>query len=166
MHSLNGLRHARHLGVVLGARAPVRLLVDAEEVELDGESVRILDEHLVELELREVAVARGDADLAEALGELLRLGGEERDVIDDAGVVGGRLRRRAEVVELGVRDAVRAHVDLDLAVHAQPVAGEREVGPLHHLEAEHVAVEALGLLEVVGADEIVVELGDGHGGPP
>jgi hypothetical protein len=58
---------------------------------------------------------------------------------------------------------MRAHVNLNFAVHAEPVAGEGEVGPLHDLEAEDVTVETLGVLEIVGPDKIVVELGDRHG---
>jgi len=36
----------------------------------------------------------------------------------------------------------------------------------HHVEAEHLAVEVLGALEVVRADEEVVQLGDGHAAAP
>src|SRR3989442_15048726 len=66
-------------------------------------------------------------------------------------------------VEIGVRHAALSHVHLDLAVNAQPVAGKRKVGARHDFESEHLAVEILGSLELVSADEKVVEFGDGHG---
>ena len=55
---LRAFGDARHLRVVLAVRTPVGLGVDAVEIELDGESVRILHEHLEEMELRQVALAR------------------------------------------------------------------------------------------------------------
>src|SRR5436309_2096271 len=152
---------ARHLRVVLPA--PVGRLGDAEEIELDGEAVRILDEELVELRLGEIPRPEGNADRLKMLQEFFRVGGEKRDVVDHAGIVLRRVLRAAEVVELGVRHAALSHVHLDLAVNAQPVAGKRKVGARHDFEPEHLAVEILGALELVRADEKVVEFGDGHG---
>src|SRR6266699_1595898 len=154
-------RGARHLRVVLAA--PVGRLGDAEEIELDGEAVRILDEELVELRLGEIARTAGNTERLEVFHELVGIGRKEGDMVDDAGIILGRVLRAAEVVELGVRHAALSHVHLDLAVDAQPVAGKREIRPRHDFEAEHLAVEILGALEVVRADEEVVQLGDGHG---
>src|SRR3989475_3891038 len=143
--------------------APVGPLGDAEEIELDGEAVRILDEELVELRLGEIPRPEGNADRLKMLQEFFRIGGEDVDVVDRAGIVLRRVLRAAEVVERGVRHAALSHVHLDLAVNAQPVAGKRKVGARHDLEPEHPAVEILGALELVRADEKVVEFGDGHG---
>src|SRR2546425_7116880 len=78
-------------------------------------------------------------------------------------MVGHGALGRPEVIEVGVVDPVLAHVDLDLAVHPEPVPGEGEGRPRHHLEAQHVAVELLRLLEVVGPHEVVIQLCQRHG---
>src|SRR5260221_4949488 len=161
---LRRLHGARHLRVVLAA--PVGRLGDAEEIELDREAVGVLDEQLVELRLGEVARAAGDLELLQVLHQLVGFRGEESDVVDHAGIVPGRVLRAAEVVELRVRHAGLRHMHLDLAVDAQPIAWERKVRPRHHLESEHLAVEILGALEVVRANKIVVQFGDGHGVSP
>src|SRR5260221_2213477 len=157
-------RGARHLRVVLAA--PVGRLGDAEEIELDGEAVRIPDEKLVELRLGEIPRTAGNTERLEVFHELVGLGREESDMVDDAGIVLGRVLRAAEVVNLRVRHTGLRHMHLDLAVNAQPIAWERKVRPRHHLESEHLAVEILGALEVVRANKIVVQFGDGHGVSP
>src|SRR2546426_27531 len=150
-----------HLRVVLAA--PVLNVFEPEEIELDGEPVRVLDEDLVQIELRKRARLELETSRLESPDETAGLGGEECDVVDHARVVRHRALRGAQIKELGVVDAVRPHVDLDLAVHPQPVAREGEARPRHHLEAQHVAIEGLGLLEVVRPDEIVIELCQRHG---
>jgi hypothetical protein len=57
-------------------------------------------------------------------------------------------------------------VHADVLAGLQPVAGKAEVGPVGELEAEHLLVEVLGALEVLGDEEIMVQFGDGHGGKP
>src|SRR2546426_2029593 len=150
-----------HLRVVLAA--PVLNVFEPEEIELDREPVRVLDEDLVEIELRQRARLELEAPLLETADEAAGLGGQEGDVVDDAGVVRHSALGRAQIEELGVVDAVRPHVDLDLAVHPEPVAGEGEGRSRHDLEAEHLTVEVLGLFEVVRPDEIVIELSQRHG---
>src|SRR6266705_1431698 len=149
-----------HLRVVLAA--PVLNVFQPEEIELDREPVRVLDEDLVQIELRERARLELEAPRLESADETAGLGGQECDVVEHARVVRDRALRGAQIKELGVVDAVRPHVHLDLAVHPQPVAREGEVRPRHHLEAQHVAVEVLGLLEVVRPDEVVIQLCQRH----
>src|SRR5262249_35839380 len=128
--------HRRNLGhprVVLAA--PVRDVLEPEEVQLDGEPVGIGDEDLVQVGFRQRARPDLDSPLLETPDERPRLAGQEGDVVDDTRVILDRALRRAQVVEVRVVDAVRPHVDLDLAIHPEPVAREGEVRPRHHLEA-------------------------------
>src|SRR6267378_6141245 len=78
------------------------LLVDhlAEEVELDGDVVRVLEEDLEQLRVGEAAEVHRDLALLDALAHRARVLGQEGDVIDRAGSGweparrGGRRSRR------------------------------------------------------------------------
>src|SRR5262245_65383042 len=60
--------HALHLAVILAA--PVRHVLQAEEVQLDGEAVGILDEELIEIRLGQRARPVLEPALLEAPDEL------------------------------------------------------------------------------------------------
>src|SRR2546427_4135611 len=144
------------------------LLVDAlaEEVELDGHVVRILEENLEERRLciGKAAEVHLDLVLLDAAANLARVLREERDVVDRAGALGPlRMLLQQELVADPVR-VLRGEVHADAVARLEPVAGEAEVGPLGELEAEHVLVEFPGALEVLGDEQEVVQFGDGHGG--
>src|SRR5438876_1988132 len=92
------------------------LLVDhfAEEVELDGDVVRVLEEDLEELRVGEAAEVHRDLVLLDALAHRARVLGEEGDVIDRARA-GGPLR--VPLQQEHVADPVgilRREVDADL----------------------------------------------------
>src|SRR5256885_10425966 len=72
------LRDSRHAGVILAAAAPLRLFGNALEIELDGEPVGVLDEHLVEVEFGKVTPPRRAAGVLEPLGNRPGIGSEER----------------------------------------------------------------------------------------
>src|SRR5206468_818557 len=67
-----------HLRVVLAA--PVRDVLHADEVELDREAVRVLDEDLIRVEVREGARLEVHATLLDAPDEVAGLGGQDGDV--------------------------------------------------------------------------------------
>src|SRR5947207_6491386 len=140
------------------------LLVDhfAEEVELDGDVVRVLEEDLEELGVGEAAEVHGDLVLLYALAHGAGVLGEEGDVIDRAGA-GGPLRVLLQ--QEPVADAVgvlRGEVDADLVAELEPVAREAEVRALGEFHPQDVAVEVLGALEVLRDDEVVVQSCYGH----
>jgi hypothetical protein len=70
--------------------------------------------------------------------------------------------RGSEVIEFLILYAGLAQVHLDLAVHAQPVAVEREIRPRHDVEAERADIEVLGPFEVPGAHKIMIQFGQRH----
>src|SRR2546425_11336034 len=140
------------------------LLVDlfADEVELDGDVVRVLEEDLEELRVGEAAEVHRDLVLLDALAHRARVLGEEGDVIDRAGA-GGPLRvllQQEHVADpVGV---LRGEVDADLLADLEPVAGKAEIRALGELHPQDVAVEVPGALEVLRDDEVVVQSGYGH----
>src|SRR6267143_1178942 len=149
-----------------GALAPPLLLVDhfAEEVELDGDVVRVLEQYLEQLRVREAAEVHRDLVLLDALAHRARVLGEEGDVIDRAGA-GGPLRVLLQ--QEHVADPVgilRGEVDADLVADLEPVAWKAEVRALGELHAQNFAVEVPGALEVLRDDEVVVQSGNRHGG--
>src|SRR5512138_2145331 len=145
----------------------LRIDLLAEEVELDRHVVRILEEDLEQRRLRVGKAAEMHLDLVllDARAHLVRVLREERDVVDGAGA-GGALRMllQQELVADLVR-LLRCEVHAGVAVRLQPVAGKAEVGPLPvELHAEHAAVEVLGALQVLGDQQVMIDLGDGHSG--
>src|SRR5438132_675124 len=144
------------------------LLVDAlaEEIQLDGHVVRVLEEDLEErrLRIREAAEVHLDLVLLDAAAHLARVLREERDVVDRSRALGPlRMLLQQELVADLVR-VLRGEVHADPVARLEPVAGEAKVGPFGELEAEHVLVEFPGALEVLGDEQEVVQFGDGHGG--
>src|SRR5262245_42954017 len=71
------LRDVRHLRVVL--TAPVGDVLEPEEVELDGEPVRVRDENLVEIGFGQGSRPELDAALLEAPDEAPGFAGQEGD---------------------------------------------------------------------------------------
>src|SRR6185295_6219602 len=87
-----------------GAFAFPLLLIDhfAEEIELDSDVVRILEEDLEELRVREAAEVHLDLVLLNALAHLLRVPGKEGDVVHRARAGGalGMLLQQEPVADL------------------------------------------------------------------
>src|SRR3954470_20944964 len=150
-----------------GALALPLVFVDllAEEVELDGDVVRILEEDLEErrLRIREAAEVHLDLvllDAAAPLGGVLR---GERDVIDRARAARalGMLLQQELVADL-VR-LLRGEVHAGVAVRLEPVAGKAEIRPcLVDFHAEHALVELARSLQVLRDEQKMVQFGDGH----
>src|SRR5438132_11287332 len=143
------------------------LLVDAlaEEVELDGHVVRILEENLEErrLRIRKAAEVHLDLVLLDAAAHLARVLRQERDVVHRARTLGSlRMLLQQELVADLVR-ILRGKMDADAVAGPQPVARKAEVRTVGELEAEDVLVEFPGALEVLGDEQEVVQFGDGHG---
>src|SRR3954462_14625664 len=155
----------RHRGRRAFALPVVLLDLLPEEVELDGDVVRILEEDLEEGRLRigEAAEVHLDLVLLDAVANFARLLREESDVVHRSRAVGalGMLLQQELVADL-VR-VLRGKVHARLAVRLQPVAGEAEVRALLvDFHAEHAAVEILGALEILGNQQEMVQFGDGH----
>src|SRR5712671_5387325 len=148
-----------------GALAAPLLLVDhlAEEVELDGHVVRVLEEDLEQLRVRKAAKVHLHLVLPDALAHFPGVLREERDVVDRARAGGAfRVLLQQELVADPVR-LLRGEVHADRVARLEPVARKAEVRPLRGgLQAEDLLVEFLRALEVLRDDEIVVDVGDGH----
>src|SRR5688500_9362010 len=108
------------------------LLVDdfAEEVELDRHVVRILEENLEQLRVREAAEVHVDLVLLDAIAHAFGVLREEGDVIDRARAVRalGMLLQQELVADLV--GGLRGEVHADIVPSLQPVAGKAEVGAL------------------------------------
>src|SRR5260221_5855621 len=110
----------------------------AEEIELDGDFVRILEEDLEERRpgIREAAEVHLDLVLLDPLADFARVPCEERDVVDRARALRAlRVLLQQELVADPVR-ILLGEVDADLAVGGEPVARQAEIGSLRDLEAE------------------------------
>src|SRR5687767_3790394 len=148
-----------------GALALPLILVDylAEEIELDGDVVGVLEEDLEELRVGEAAEVHLHLVLLDALADLVRILGKEGDVVHGARSLGafGMLLQQESVADL-VR-LLRSEVHADVVADFQPVAGKAEVRALGELQSEHVLVELLRALEVLRHEQVVVEFGEWHG---
>src|SRR5258708_6693147 len=137
----------------------------AEEVELDGDVVGVLEEDLEQRRrrIREAAEVHLDLVLLDAAAHFGRVLREERDVVDRARAARAlRVLLQQEPVADLVR-FLRGEMHAGLAVRLEPVAGEAEIRPpLVELHAEHALVEVARSLEVLRDEQKMVQFGDGH----
>src|SRR5690606_1230852 len=138
----------------------------AEEIELDRDVVRILEEDLEELRVREAAEVHLHAPALDAVSHFLGVLREEGDVVHRARAVRAlRMLLEQEHVAHLVR-FLRSEVHADVVAGLEPIAGKAEVRPVGELQPEHVLVEPARALEILRYEKIVVELGNRHSSPP
>src|SRR5436190_2385169 len=137
------------------------------EIQLDLDAVRVDHEQLVERLPVRATLAELDpvaTQVRQGLSQTLRV---ERDVVDRARARARILRETPEVDLLVVARVLRApaYVDHVHAAEVHPVDGKTEVRVPALLHAEHVAVPVARRVDLVGKDEVVLDVGEGHAGP-
>src|SRR5438270_3425506 len=137
----------------LGRRVALRRLLVLVEIEFDLAAMRVVEEQLPKAAAHalegEPAQLVSDAGLLELRGGSRQVGRGKGHVVDDPG---------AHLVQLLPVDDMQDRLVADI----QPVAGELEIRPRADLEAEEVAVELLGLFEVVAQHREVVHPLNAH----
>jgi hypothetical protein len=83
-------------------------------------------------------------------------------MVDHAGVIGRRVRRCAEIVNVRQLDAVLGDMHLDISAHANPISREWEVRAEHDLKTEDLDIKVFRGLDIVGTYEVMAQVRDRH----
>src|SRR3954471_12654186 len=133
-------------------------------VELDLDAVRVVEEKLEQRLAVGAPLVECHLLAAQVLEHGTQSGRTKRDVVDGAGAGATVLRRAAEVFLLDVVRLLRARADVhDVdVVHVHPVHREAEVGMRAALHAEHARVPVARGVDVVGRNQEVLYVRNGH----
>src|SRR5688572_6112551 len=139
-------------------------------VQFDRDLARVLDEHLVQAERGNGALAERDLVPAELLAHVGETGCGERHVVHRAGAL-ERFEVAVAEIFLEAFRVVEVHADdvnhaVGLGVRpvvVEPQARKVELRPVADLEAHDLGVEPARSFYVEGANRVVVKFSDRHG---
>src|SRR5882757_2631552 len=120
------------------------------KIQLHADAIGVIEEDLGVAGPRHDLLAKRNAAGLQALANTVDIGGGEGDVVEAAGVLEFLLG--AAHHDALARLAGAHQMDGRLAARIKPVAGEIERRALAILEPEHVAIELLGLFEILRLD--------------